>query len=81
MSGRMHYARNAFRRWQRYLWSNDSTTQSITVCPEITTEYWASLTTIGGCEVSDTIMITVLEAAVFDLGPDQDVCQGDSIFV
>lgn len=62
-----------------YLWSNDSTTQSITVCPEITTEYWASLTTIGGCEASDTIMITVLEAAVFDLGPDQDVCQGDSI--
>ena len=62
-----------------YLWSNDSTTQTITVCPEVTTEYWASLITIGGCEASDTIMITVLEAAVFDLGPDQDVCQGDSI--
>ncbi|MDY0077107.1 MAG: hypothetical protein RBR87_07495 [Bacteroidales bacterium] len=68
-----------FAEGNTYLWSNDSTTQSITVCPEITTEYWVNLTTVGGCEASDNITITVLEAAVFDLGPDQDVCQGDSI--
>lgn len=68
-----------FAEGNTYLWSNDSTTQAITVCPDITTEYWVNLTTIGGCEASDTITITVLEAAVFDLGPDQDVCQGDSI--
>ncbi|MDA3944069.1 MAG: T9SS type A sorting domain-containing protein [Bacteroidetes bacterium] len=62
-----------------YLWSNDSTTQSITVCPDITTTYWVELITAGGCEASDTITISVLEAPVFDFGPDQDICQGDSI--
>jgi len=62
-----------------YLWSNDSTTSSILVCPEITTTYWVDLLTEGGCEASDTITINVLEAPVFDLGPDQDICQFDSV--
>ena len=62
-----------------YLWSNDSTTSSILACPEITTTYWVDLITEGGCEASDTITINVLEAPVFDLGPDQDICQFDSV--
>ncbi len=62
-----------------YLWSNDSTTSSVLVCPEITTTYWVDLITAGGCEASDTITINVLEAPVFDLGPNQDICQFDSV--
>ncbi|HOI32662.1 MAG TPA: hypothetical protein PLC47_07845, partial [Bacteroidales bacterium] len=62
-----------------YLWSNDSTTSSVLVCPEITTSFWVDLITAGGCEASDTITINVLEAPVFDLGPDQDICEFDSV--
>ena len=63
-----------------YLWSNDSTTQSITVCPDVSTLYWAQLTTPGGCEAYAEVQIDVMEAAVFDLGPDQDVCIGDTVY-
>lgn len=62
-----------------YLWSNDSTTSSVLVCPEITTSFWVDLITAGGCEASDTITINVLEAPVFDLGPELDICQFDSV--
>ncbi len=63
-----------------YLWSNDSTTQSITVCPDVSTLYWAQLTTPGGCEAYAEVQIDVMEAAVFDLGPDLDVCIGDTVY-
>lgn len=62
-----------------YLWSNDSTTSSILVCPEISTTYWVDLLTEGGCEASDTITINVLEAPMFDLGPNLEICQFDSV--
>ncbi len=57
-----------------YLWSNDSTTQNITVCPADTTTYWVELTTIGGCIASDTIVINVLPAPIVNIGPDQSIC-------
>jgi len=68
-----------FAEGNTYLWSNDSTTSSILVCPEITTTYWVDLLTEGGCEASDTITINVLEAPVFDLGPDLEICQEESV--
>ncbi|MDP3463630.1 MAG: T9SS type A sorting domain-containing protein [Bacteroidales bacterium] len=62
-----------------YLWSNDSTSQSITVCPMDTTTYWVQLTTSGNCIASDTITINVLPSPIFDLGDDMEVCIGDTI--
>lgn len=62
-----------------YLWSNDSTSQSITVCPMETTSYWVEVTTAEDCVASDTITIVVLEAAVFDLGGDTLVCTGTTV--
>jgi hypothetical protein len=61
-----------------YLWSNDSTTQSITVCPSDTTDYWVELTNINGCSTTDTIQINTLALPVFDLGPDQNICLNDT---
>ncbi|MBS4058311.1 MAG: T9SS type A sorting domain-containing protein [Bacteroidales bacterium] len=64
-----------------YLWSNDSTTQSITVCPMETTTYWVEVNTPGGCVSSDTIQILVMPSPVFDFGPDQYVCIGDTVLL
>lgn len=61
-----------------YLWSNDSTSQSITVCPSDTTEYWVQLTTIGGCIAADTIVVNVLPAPIFELGADVQTCIGEN---
>lgn len=62
-----------------YLWNNDSTSQSITVCPMETTSYWVEVTTAEDCVATDTITIEVLEAAVFDLGADTLVCTGTTV--
>jgi hypothetical protein len=61
-----------------YLWSNDSTTRSITVCPSDTTDYWVELTNINGCSAVDTIQINTLPLPIFDLGPDQNICLNDT---
>lgn len=42
-----------------YLWSNGATTSSIEVNPLQSTNYYATITTDGGCVTSDTVMITV----------------------
>jgi gliding motility-associated-like protein len=46
---------------QSYLWSVDSTTQSITVWPESTTDYWVKVVTQDGEEAVDTVRITVYD--------------------
>jgi len=62
-----------------YLWSDGSTGPSIEVCPMETTDYWVEITTAEDCIASDTITIAVLEAPVFDLGGDQDICVGSEV--
>jgi hypothetical protein len=64
-----------------YLWSSGQTTSSITVCPATTTTYSVAMTTSDGCEASDTLVVTVLPALVFDLGSDLSVCQGETILI
>ncbi len=49
---------------QSYLWSNDSVTQSITVTPEATTEYWVEVVTQDGKTARDTATITVYNTPV-----------------
>jgi hypothetical protein len=67
-----------FAEGYTYLWSNDSTTQTISVCPADTTTYWLRLTNTDGCSASDTIQVNTLPLPVFDLGPDQQICLGDT---
>ena len=62
-----------------YLWSNDSTTQSITVFE--TSENFLTLIGDNGCESenSDTVNITVFELPIVYLGEDLTVC--DSVLL
>lgn len=68
-----------FAEGSTYIWSNDSTTQTITVCPADTAIYWVELTTIGGCIASDTIQINTLPLPVVYLGENATICLNDCI--
>ncbi len=58
---------------QAYLWSNDSTTQSIEVWPEQTTQYWVKVTTQDGEEAIDTITVTVYDPPVITASQNDTV--------
>ena len=49
---------------QSYLWSNDSTTQSIFVSPEITSDYWVEIVTSEDKTSRDTATIVVFNRPV-----------------
>ncbi|NOU47911.1 MAG: hypothetical protein HOO86_12750 [Bacteroidales bacterium] len=67
-----------FAEGNTFLWSNDSTSQSITVCPADTSVYWVQVTNISGCSAADSIQINILPLPIFELGPNQLVCLGDT---
>lgn len=61
-----------------YLWSNGSTTTSISV--DVESDNFVMVTDANGCVAySDTIHITVNPLPVVDLGGDVSVCQGGSV--
>ncbi|MCF8372074.1 MAG: T9SS type A sorting domain-containing protein [Bacteroidales bacterium] len=59
-----------------YLWSNNETTQSISVSPLTNTDYHIIVTDNNGALAFDTVSITVFSALTVDLGPDQEICEG-----
>lgn len=59
-----------------YLWSNNATTPTITV--NTTGDYWAQVTSVR-CMYRDTVRLTVVNPPKLDLGPDRNICQGDSV--
>ncbi|PKP53664.1 MAG: hypothetical protein CVT92_02785 [Bacteroidetes bacterium HGW-Bacteroidetes-1] len=64
-----------------YIWNTGETTSSINVCPTETSTFYVQMTTADACIASDTIVITVLPAPVFDLGPDKSECRGETILI
>jgi parallel beta-helix repeat protein len=62
-----------------YLWSTGETTASITVSPNVTTTYTATVT-INGCSDADTVQVTVTSPStvVANAGADVTICNGDS---
>lgn len=56
-----------------YLWSTGETGTSITVTESGIYSLWA--TSAGGCLGFHQIEVTILEAPVVDLGPDQSTCE------
>lgn len=61
-----------------YLWSNGSTTQSISVDTE--TDNYVTIQDVNGCRAtSDTIHVTVYPLPVVDLGDDISLCPGTSV--
>lgn len=61
-----------------YLWSTGATTPQITVSPTVTTSYTVTVT-IGLCSTVDEVTVFVDEVPTVDLGPDFEICVGDTI--
>ncbi len=60
-----------------YLWSNGSTSQSITV--STSGNYSVVVTDANGCSATDDVNVTVHPNPTVDLGMDQETCAGGSI--
>jgi len=61
-----------------YVWSNGSTTSSITVTPTTTTTYTVTVTDITGCTASANATVTIRPLPVIVVTPDQSICLGQS---
>ncbi|MCF8370708.1 MAG: choice-of-anchor D domain-containing protein [Bacteroidales bacterium] len=62
-------------QFETYLWSNQATTQSITV--NQTGVYSITVSDSNGCTAWDDVAVLPSQIAQFDLGPDLNLCQGD----
>lgn len=61
-----------------YVWSNNATTDTLTVAPITTTVYVVTGTDTNGCSNTDSVVITVLDTSITNLY--SAICLGDSIF-
>ena len=59
-----------------YKWNNNSIDSFLLVKKAGT--YWVKVSR-GGCEVTDTILITSIQKPVFSLGPDKVICDNSSV--
>ena len=59
-----------------YDWSNGASSATITVT---TSGTYSVDVDLNGCIVSDAITVTVLSATSVDLGPDQEICEGEQV--
>lgn len=64
--------------YQRFLWSNGSTDDSIVISKP--GSYWVSVWDNCRNSFSDTIVVTILDASL-DIGSGQTICRGDSAFL
>ncbi len=62
-----------------YLWSNNSTTNSITVSPNITTNYYVEVSATNGCKDSVFATAYVNPLPVIQLNNDTTICSGSSV--
>jgi gliding motility-associated-like protein len=59
-----------------YLWSDNSTSQTLAVSMAGT--YWVELALPNGCRFVDSVQVDVLPRPMVDLGQDQAICLGDT---
>jgi uncharacterized protein (TIGR02145 family) len=62
-----------------YLWNNGDTTQ--TIWAKTAGTFWVHTTEEGACNLSDTINISYYSNTPVNLGPDRQICSGDSILL
>jgi gliding motility-associated-like protein len=67
---------NATTPGATYAWSTGAATPTITVTTAGT--FWVQVSQ-AGCSASDTVVVAVLPSPVVDLGPDQTLCDGQSL--
>jgi len=63
--------------YSSYVWSTLETTQTISVNTAGT--YMVTVTDINGCEGEDSFALAVNQYAYVNLGPDTDLCAGESL--
>ena len=61
-----------------YQWSNGATSSSINVSPSNNTTYTVTATS-NGCTAADDVVVNVNSLPSVNAGPDQTICQGQSI--
>ncbi|MBK9759261.1 MAG: gliding motility-associated C-terminal domain-containing protein [Flavobacteriales bacterium] len=61
-----------------YLWDDNSTNPVRSIDEE--GDYWARIT-LGGCETSDTVHITITPLPLVYLGPDTGLCAGSTLLL
>ena len=59
-----------------YLWSNGAVTE--TISPTTTGTYWV-VVSLGTCTGTDSINLNFLAVPIVNLGPDQSICNGNSV--
>jgi len=59
-----------------YLWSDNSTSNSITVSPGSSSQYWLLMTDFYHCQGYDTINVTVNPLPTLTISPTQEICIG-----
>ncbi|MBN2747279.1 MAG: T9SS type A sorting domain-containing protein, partial [Bacteroidales bacterium] len=69
---------NAGQGFQSYLWSNNSTNQTLPInlsmLPTGTYQYSVEVTNANGCDGSDTILLSKDQIPYVNLGPDDSIC-------
>ena len=61
-----------------YSWSTGETTSQVMVMPAVTTTYTVPVTA-GVCSSVDEVVVFVDEVPTVDLGPDFEICDGETI--
>ncbi|MBI4648558.1 MAG: hypothetical protein HY738_18735, partial [Bacteroidia bacterium] len=61
-----------------YQWNTGEMTETITVSPLISLEYYVTVTDINSCTSFDSIQVTVNHLPVADAGADATICRGDT---
>ena len=64
-----------------YLWSTSEITDSITVCPVVTTTYTLTAIDSNGCTDVDSVEVSIYPSPVADAGNDTSVCDGSGIIL
>lgn len=59
-----------------HVWSTEATTNSIEVTQE--GEYFVTVTNEAGCQTTSSTYVNVAALPVVSLGPDQEICEGES---
>jgi hypothetical protein len=68
---------NAGNTGSSYLWTNASTTQTVTASESGT--YGVLVTDANGCKASDTVIVTINSIPVVSLGNDTSVCSPNTV--
>src|SRR5690606_18041066 len=71
------YTLNAGNAGANYVWSNNSTNQTLNVTTSDL--YYVTVTDANNCSASDTVQVDLVAPPVVNLGNDTSICQGASI--